>query len=480
MAIQHMHKTIVWFRNDLRIEDHPALLEASIRGEVVLLYISSHQEKVWPMGEASKWWLHQSLQSLQNQFEKHYNARLILRAGDPLKELKNVIQETGATAVYWNRRYSPEEIEQDTHIKSSLSNEGLLVKSFRGNLLFEPWTVLNKSAKPFQVFTPFWKSCLRASIPEKPLPYPQKIKAIHCKSLKLEELQLIPKIRWDVKFVKCWHPGCAEAQNSLQAFISRRGVIQYAETRDYPFLSGVSFLSPHLHFGEISPNTVWHTIANLQQCPNDGTECFLRQLGWREFAHHLLYHFPNTSLRPLRPEFETFPWKTNPEALHAWQKGMTGYPIVDAGMRQLWQTGWMHNRVRMIVGSFLVKDLMISWMEGARWFWDTLVDADLANNTLGWQWVGGCGADAAPYFRIFNPVLQGEKFDPEGEYVREWIPELKAVSNRWIHKPWEAPTSELSSSGVVLGKNYPHPIVDHSAAREEALRAFKSIRGHDE
>lgn len=469
--MRNPNKTIVWFRNDLRVEDHPALLEAALHGEVILLYIYPPEKGEWSIGGASKWWLHYSLLALQEQL-KHYNAELVIRAGDPLHELQAVIKESGANAVYWNRRVDRSDISLDNEIKSTLLDQGLTVKSFRGNLLFEPWVILNRSGKPFQVFTPFWKTCLKHSLPEKPLPSPQKIKSISCRSIKIEALDLLPKVHWDVKFKLYWVPGTLGARNALQKFIDS-GITDYLTNRDFPAGDGVSLLSPHLHFGEITPNMIWNAVASHEKLPSTGTECFLRQLGWREFAHYLLYHFPDTPNEPLRKEFLRFPWKKDPVGLNAWQKGLTGYPIVDAGMRQLWGTGWMHNRVRMIVGSFLVKDLLISWTEGARWFWDALVDADLANNTMGWQWVGGCGADAAPYFRVFNPVLQGEKFDPSGKYIREWVPELNAVPDRWIHSPWEAPTTELSLAGVVLGRDYPYPIVDHAKARIEALQAFK-------
>lgn len=471
-------KTIVWYRNDLRVEDHAALLEASMAGEVLLLYIHPSKEEDWPIGSASKWWLHHSLLALKEQLQ-NYHAELIIRMGDPLKELLAVIKETGANAVYWNRRYCPSEIAVDTAIKAALTEKGIICKSFRGNVLFEPWTLLNKSGKPFQVFTPFWKACLSSGLPEKPLPTPKKMKAIHCKSLRVEELNLLPVIPWDHKFKIYWVPGSDGAREALQKFI-KDGVGEYATSRDFPSKDGVSLLSPHLHFGEITPNMIWYTVVSQEKLPTTGTACFLKQLGWREFAHHLLYHFPNTPAQPLRKEFEKFPWKENLEALKAWKKGMTGYPIVDAGMRQLWKTGWMHNRMRMVVGSFLVKDLMISWLEGAKWFWDTLVDADLPNNTLGWQWIGGCGADAAPYFRVFNPVLQGEKFDHSGDFIRQWVPELSRVPDCWIHQPWNAPPMELALAGVVLGKDYPYPIVDHNKARDAALEAFKSIRGKGE
>ncbi len=476
MAMEETKRTIVWFSNDFRIEDHPALLEASMQGEVILLYIHQDNERNETLknGKATNWWLHHSIQSLQEQL-KHYAAQLIIRKGDPLTEILAVLHETKANAVYWNRRYERPAIASDQKIIQALLEEGIYTKTFRGNLLYEPWTINNKSGRPFKVFTPFWKGCLQYGIPEKPLPTPLKLKGVSCQSLHLNELMLLPQDSSCNMYEKFWVPGTIAAKKKLSQFISN-SLSNYAHDRDFPNLDGVSLMSPYLHFGEISPNMIWHTIIQNNTLPSQGAECYLRQLGWREFAYHLLYHFPETSHLPLRKEFLHFPWREDHEGLKAWQEGNTGYPIVDAGMRQLKQTGWMHNRVRMVVGSFLVKDLLIHWHEGANWFWDKLVDADLPNNTLGWQWIGGCGADAAPYFRVFNPVLQGEKFDPNGEYVKKWVPELRRVPERWIHRPWEAPEEELLKAKIQLGKQYPLPIVDHPKAKERALMAFQSIK----
>jgi deoxyribodipyrimidine photo-lyase len=336
--------------------------------------------------------------------------------------------------------------------------------------------VENKSGKPFQVFTPFWKNCLAKPDPAEPLPAPARIPAPDKwpDSLPLAALELEPRIDWAAGMRAAWTPGEAGAQDRLAHFFSGAAE-RYGAARDIPGIEGTSRLSPHLHFGEISPRQVWHA-ARLSGIAGWRESRYLAEVGWREFAHHLLYHFPRTPVEPLRPEFARFPWRENDEALKAWQRGLTGYPVVDAGMRELWATGWMHNRVRMIVASFLVKDLLISWTEGAWWFWDTLVDADLAQNTLGWQWTAGCGADAAPYFRVFNPSGQGEKFDADGSYVRRWCPELARVPQEWLHRPWEAPAAVLAAAGVVLGRNYPKPIVDHAAARDFALKAFASLK----
>lgn len=468
--------TIIWFRKDLRLEDNPAFTAACERGEALLpVYIwCPEEEGNWSLGAASRWWLHHSLTALQAEL-KVLGLPLIIRHGPALDTLKQLIKDSHAKAVFWNRRYEPASLKRDTEVKKNLLEEvGVEVRSFQANLLFEPWTVTNKEGKPFQVFTPFWKSCLSKPEPLAPLPLPKKIPSgAQTSSLSVDELQLLPKIAWDEEIKKTWTPGTIMAKKYLKTFLHER-VQTYHEDRDFPCKEGVSFLSPYLHFGEISPRMIWQTVRTAH-LKGEGPDCFLKQLGWREFAHHLLFHFPETPEEPLRAQFLKFPWSQNQDHLSLWQKGKTGYPIVDAGMRQLWKTGYMHNRVRMIVGSFLVKDLLLSWTCGAAWFWDTLVDADLANNTLGWQWVGGCGADAAPYFRIFNPITQGKKFDPEGEYVRRWIPEISGLSNQWIHNPWEAPEIVLRQAGIILGKDYPRPIVDHNEARIKALEIFKSL-----
>jgi deoxyribodipyrimidine photo-lyase len=367
-------------------------------------------------------------------------------------------------------------------VKEALRTEGLEVQSFNSALLFEPWTVANQEGKPFQVFTPFWRHCLGLNEPAPPQPAPDALPgpARRPKSEPLAAFELEPKIDWAAGLRAAWQPGEAGAQAALRCFLEA-AFTGYAQQRNRPDLPGTSRLSPHLHFGEIGPRQVWHGLKawaarrGMADAAWRGSQ-FLAEVGWREFAHHLLFHFPHTPTEPLRPEFARFPWRRHPEGLRAWQRGRTGYPIVDAGMRELWATGWMHNRVRMITASFLVKDLLVDWREGARWFWDTLVDADLASNTLGWQWTAGCGADAAPYFRIFNPVSQGEKFDPQGDYVRRWAPELAGLPAEWIHQPWAAPPEVLARAGVELGRHYPAPVVNHAIAREVALEAWAKIK----
>lgn len=464
---------IVWLRQDLRLTDHPALHAAAETGRpVIALYILDDSENQdWAAGGASRWWLHQSLASLAAELEAA-GSRLILRRGASLETLKKIIRETQADTVYWNRLYEPAHIERDKAVKDALKKEGLTVESFNGSLLFEPWEVRNKQGGPYKVYTPYWN----AVTSEDKVPAPLKRPAKFCAPLKwpvsekLASFGLEPKIAWAEGFREIWEPGRKGAEKKLKAF-GGGAVLDYSDERDRPDHYGTSRLSPHLHFGEISPREIWHALKK-----NPQTKPYLRQIIWREFAFHLLYHFPATVTEPLDAKFQKFPWKKNAAHLKAWQKGLTGYPVVDAGMRELWHTGWMHNRVRMIAASFLVKDLMLHWHEGARWFWDTLVDADLPNNTMGWQWVAGCGADAAPYFRVFNPVSQGEKFDPEGRYVRRWVPELAGMPDKFIHKPWQAPENILRLAGVRLGRDYPHPVVDHDIARRQALLAYESVK----
>jgi deoxyribodipyrimidine photo-lyase len=393
-----------------------------------------------------------------------------------LRALLSLIRETGATAVYWNRLYDPKIIDRDKAVKNALREAGIEARSFNSSLLHEPWTILTQQEKPYQVFTPFYRACLEIGPPSKPRPAPRSIRSVAAaRSLKIDDLGLMPKIPWYHGIAETWSPGERGARKRLSKFEPRAS--RYKSERDRPDLESTSRLSPHLHFGEISPRQVWWAIRESHA--GSAAEPYLRQLIWREFAHHLLYHFPHTTDQPLRPEFARFPWREDRTLLSAWERGRTGYPIVDAGMRELWHTGWMHNRVRMIVASFLVKDLMIPWQAGARWFWDTLVDADLANNTLGWQWTAGCGADAAPYFRIFNPILQGEKFDPDGTYVKRWVPELARAPARWLHRIFEQDQASLEAVGIQIGRDYPSPLVNHAAARDVALAAYEGIRRHE-
>jgi len=472
--------TIVWFRNDLRLEDHPALLAACDKGAPIVPVFLWSPEGDWPPGAASRWWLHQSLTALGNQLARR-GSRLIVRRGPILEALQSLVADTQASAVFWNRSFEPGALKRDAAVETALAGQGIEAHSFPGDLLREPSEVKTKSGGPYQVFTPFWNACRQLPPPAKSRPAPAGIVAPGRwpQSVPLTELELEPAIDWAAGLRKTWKPGVAGAEEALKDFLAS-AVSNYPEDRDRPDLQGSSMLSPHLHFGEISARKVWHAVHEAARKgggkAQSAASAFLRQLGWRDFARHLLFHFPDSADQPLRPEFERFPWKADSRLLRAWQRGKTGYPIVDAGMRELWTTGWMHNRVRMIAASFLVKDLLIPWQQGAEWFWDTLVDADLANNTLGWQWTAGCGADAAPFFRIFNPVLQGKKFDPQGGYVRRWVPEIAGLPDRWIHEPWKAPASILKEAGVKLGRNYPAPIVDHDEARRQALAAYRGIK----
>ena len=478
---------IVWFRHDLRLGDNPALIRATQTNRPVLpVYIwSPEEEGEWAQGAAKRWWTHQALAKLSEALESK-GSTLVIRKGPALKVLRAVAKETGAQMICWNRRWEPAAIARDSEVKKQLRSDGLEVESFNGCLLKEPPEVKNKQGKPFQVFTPMWKSAYDGWHPEAPWPAPRTLKPVANwpKSEKLETLKLLPKISWDQTMLKAWKHGEGAALDFAERF-GRDASGNYLEGRNIPSTFGTSKLSPYLASGEISPRQAWHAVlesAGLlpgSQLP-PGVEHFFKELGWREFAYHLLFHFPHTPTRPLRADYERFPWKVDDKALKSWEKGLTGYPMVDAGMRELWATGWMHNRVRMIVASFLVKDLIQNWLNGARWFWDTLVDADLGSNTLGWQWSGGCGADAAPYFRVFNPIGQGEKFDPSGSYVRQYVPELAKLPNEYIHRPWEAPPLILAAAGVKLGKDYPMPIVSHEKARAEALAALATIRKEKE
>ncbi len=474
--------TIIWFRQDLRLADNTALAAAASRGAVIPVYVLEDSgEGEWPLGGAQRWWLHQSLVSLDASLRK-LGSRLILCRGSAMNALDELVTQTGADTVYWNRCYEPAAVARDSQIKESLRTRGIEVQSFNASLLQEPWEIRNQSGRPFQVFTPFWRHCLKLEDPRPPQPAPTKLVAPKSwpAGEELGDLTLLPTVRWYEGMAAFWKPGEDGAAANLKQFVAQ-SVWNYSDTRNLPALRGTSQLSPHLHFGELSPHQIWEAVkvrALREALPAElwRSNQFLTEVYWREFAYHLLFHYRHTPTEPLRAEFARFPWAQNAAHLQAWQRGRTGIPLVDAGMRQLWHTGWMHNRVRMIVGSFLVKNLLLPWTDGARWFWDTLVDADLASNTLGWQWCAGCGADAAPYFRVFNPVTQGEKFDPDGDYVRAWVPELSRMPTKHIHAPWEAPESVLREAEVELGGNYPRPIVNLKATRERALEAYQRMR----
>ncbi len=468
-----LNPVIVWFRRDLRTVDHPALYAAAKSGKPVVCLFIEEVNAQRPLGEASKWWLHKSLLSLEKDL-KDLGIRLIIRRGQSTDILPALIKETSADHVMWNRRYSAGGIKRDKALKEALTDNGVKVESFKANLLNEPWEAETGSGGYYKVFTPYWKSILREKDVAPALPVPKTTTAFEGKlnSLTVDDLDLLPiHPDWASKMNPYWTPGTQGALEALSGFLDG-AVDTYADERNLPAKKGTSRLSPHLAFGEISPRQIWHITKER----TDAGDKFLSEIGWREFSYMLLFYNPDLPTQNYKPDFDAFEWASDDESLRRWQSGLTGYPLIDAGMRELWATGWQHNRVRMVTASFLIKHLLIDWREGEKWFWDTLLDADPANNAASWQWVAGSGADASPYFRIFNPITQGQKFDPKGEYVRRWVPELKHLPDKFVHSPWDAPKLVLLEAGVKLGENYPEPIVDHKFARERALAAYKRTR----
>ena len=470
---------VMWFRQDLRVADNPALLHACNSSRPVLpIYILDEKNcGRWKIGAASRWWLQESLGRLNESLA----GNLCFAKGDPRSIFEKLAQRFSVEGIFWNRCYEPWRIARDTEIKKALEVEGISAKSWNGSLLVEPHVLVKEDGKPYRVFTHYFKKFLRthSSMIRKPLGAPQKRDFIGCKICELDELELLPEIPRYREMKEQWRPGEKGAQYRLERFLEA-GLEGYRIGRDFPALEHVSRLSPHLHFGEISPNQIWSGVVEspLYETRKPDAEYFVRELAWREFSYNLLYFFPDLPNRNLRAKFDIFPWTENGCHLEAWQKGRTGFPIVDAGMRELLRTGYMHNRVRMIAGSFLVKNLLLHWRCGEKWFWNTLVDADLANNSANWQWVAGCGADAVPYFRIFNPVSQGQKFDSDGFYVRKFCPELSKLPNRFLHAPWLAPAAILEDAGVTLGQSYPCPIVDLKGSRARALEAFAQTKDY--
>jgi deoxyribodipyrimidine photo-lyase len=494
---------ILWFRHDLRIHHNPALLAACHHNRLLPVFIWDGVQPIsepglrYP-GAASLLWLHHSLHALDTELRSRGSALRIYQ-GDPMKVLLSLAQQHPAAALYWNRQYDPLSTLRDSRIKESLRAAGYAVTSFNSSLLCEPAVIARANGEPYRVFTPFSAAVLRSlggtpsrspaqadasalplpglcprALPPLPESHSSSQSSAPLRESTLSELNFTPRIRWDQGILNAWQPGEEAARQHLENVTARAE--QYSESRDRPDQTGTSRLSPYLHFGELHPAEVWNAALRTHK-PSPSVQSYLRQLIWREFAHHLLFHFPRSLNEHLRPAFGKFNWSTRSDHLQAWQKGATGYPLVDAGMAELWATGWMHNRVRMVVGSFLTKHLRMHWLHGASWFMDTLVDADLANNTLGWQWIAGTGADAAPYFRIFNPITQSTKCDPNGHYIRKWLPVLRELPDRWIHAPWQAPAHELRAAGNLrLGEAYPLPIVDHNTARIQALSAFAAIK----
>ena len=468
---------IHWFRQDLRLSDNPALDSAAQYETLIPIYILDEVNSgEFKMGAASKWWLHQSLTKLNESLD----GKLLVYQGNPHEILNKLIEEQEVSYVTWNRCYEPWRIDRDKEIKRNFEDKNVAVESFSASLLWEPWTISKDDGTPYRVFTPFYKKgCLNSEEPRLPAGKVD-LSNLYSKDLSsdsITDLNLLPTIKWYKSFEEEWNPGEIGAEQNLNSFLDS-GLLNYKEGRNFPSQEFVSRLSPHLHFGEISPNEVWYRAKTKEGISGieKSLAHFHSELGWREFSYYLLYHFPDLPNKNFQEKFDIFPWQENEEFLALWQKGNTGYPIVDAGMRELWQTGYMHNRLRMIVGSFLVKNLLIDWRFGERWFWDCLVDADLASNSASWQWVAGSGADAAPYFRIFNPITQGLKFDPEGEYTKKYVPELRDLPNKYLFSPWEAPENILADAGIELGKNYPKPMVDLKLSRETALEAFATTK----
>ncbi len=469
---------IYWIRKDLRLADNRALLAASKDARPVIPVFIREDDSAGALGGAQAWWLERSLARLAEAYEKR-GARLILRSGDPADVIFALIEETGAKSVFWNRRYTPDGIATDTALKRKLGDAGVQAESFAGHILHEPSKFRTKTGGPYKVYTPFWKALsAEARVPD-PLDAPEELTTANAKpeSETLSDWRLYPgKPDWAAGFEPLWTPGERGARERLDRFIDEFAE-NYAASRDRPDIEATSMLSPHLALGEISPALIWHGINRAKNLSAENRKKFLQELVWRDFCHHLLFHSPDLATKNWNDRFDGFEWVEDDEALAAWTRGKTGYPIVDAGLRQLWREGTMHNRVRMIAASFLVKDLMIDWRSGEEWFRDTLVDADPASNPANWQWVAGSGADASPFFRVFNPVLQGEKFDPDGDYVRRYVPELAALPAKHIHAPFDAPKAVLEEAGITLGETYPKPIVDHKAARKRALAAFEKIKG---
>ncbi len=468
--------TLFWFRQDLRIADNPGLLEAAKNGSVLPIFIlDDANEGMFKKGTSSRWGLHHSLQSLNKSLDN----KLAVYSGDAKKIIQKLVTENNITSVHWNRCYEPYRIAQDAEIEATLTKMGVAVKTCNASLLHEPQDVLKDDGTPYKMYTPFYrKGYVQGIAPREPLPVPTKLVfSTPAKAAKtIESLDLLPDKKRCALLEKQWLVGEKEAHKKVAHFLKTK-LDHYKEGRDFPGQSNTSHLSPYLHYGEVSPHQVWyatHEKIDSAVLRVNG-EHFFKELCWREFSYYLLYHFPELPRKNFQPKFDSFPWLYDKTNLKKWQEGKTGYPLVDAGMRELLQTGYMHNRVRMIVASFLIKNLLIHWHEGEKWFWELLVDADLANNSASWQWIAGSGADAAPYFRIFNPITQGEKFDKEGTYTKKFLPELQKLPSKFLFKPWLAPAHVLEAAGIVLGTTYPKPLIDLQESRKKALKAYLTL-----
>ena len=474
---------ICWFRRDLRLQDNPALRAAADTGQPVIpVYILDEEsEGVRADGAAKKWWLDKSLKSLSADIER-IGGQLVLKKGAARQVIEALLEETGANAVFWNRQYEKPVIDRDTEIKDMLKGRGVEAQSFNGSLLTEPWCIKTNSGGHYKVFTPYWKAVRATYSPPEPMAAPDRLAGGDVTSDELSAWGLHPsRPDWSKGFDPNWTPGEQGALDRLEQWLTD-GLGAYDDRRNRPDVeNSTSGLSAHLAMGEISPQTIWRAVRQAMQdgrrnIPENQAWTFLSELVWREFSYVLLYHYPDLHADNYNSDFNHMPWRYSENDLKAWQMGRTGYPMVDAGMRQLWQTGWMHNRVRMIVASFLTKHLLMHWHHGEEWFWDCLVDSDPASNAASWQWTAGSGADAAPYFRVFNPITQGPKFDESGAYVRSYVPELARLPDKYLHSPWEAPDDVLRKAGVKLGETYPHPIVAHKEGRQRALDAYDKLK----
>jgi deoxyribodipyrimidine photo-lyase len=469
---------VVWFRQDLRLADNPALTAAADRLVLPVFVLDDEAAGRWAPGGAGRWWLHHSLEALGAALAG-LGAPLLLVRGRAEIVIPALADAVGATEVFAGRLYEPWARERDRRVAEALEAAGRALRLSTSSLLREPGQVMSGSGKPYAIYTPFAKAVAAMGEPDQPLPAPEALQGVTPPppGEALEDWHLLPRRDWAAGFPEAWTPGEAGATARLAAFAE--GPVQdYVTQRNDPGVDGSSRLSPHLHWGEVSPRQVWAAVRAAipgAAVPGAPSWTFLSEVLWREFSYHVLWHRPELPEVPLRARYATFPWSPDTALLRAWQRGLTGYPIVDAGMRQLWRHGWMHNRVRMITASLLVKHLLQPWQDGAAWFWDTLVDADLASNSASWQWVAGSGSDAAPYFRVFNPTLQGEKFDPTGRYVRRFVPELAKLPDKHLHRPWEAPEAVLRAAGVVLGRDYPRPVMAHAEGRARALAALAAL-----